>query len=155
MEVFRITKKEYASDLSGLGAKIYGGRWNSVGTSMIYTSSHASLAALELACHTGGVMGLRDFMLSCFWLDPKSDMDEIKPENLPIDWQNYPPSLDCAKVGDDWIKGFQSLLLKVPSAIVPSEHNILINPLDPKLQKFIRVKWVKPFTFDPRLFEQK
>jgi RES domain-containing protein len=155
MEVFRITKKEYASDLSGLGAKIYGGRWNSVGTSMIYTSSHASLAALELACHTGGVMGLRDFILSCFWLDPKSEMDEIAPENLPLDWQNYPPSFACAKVGDDWIKGFQSLLLKVPSAIVPSEHNILINPLHSKLQKFISIKWVKPFTFDSRLFEQK
>jgi RES domain-containing protein len=155
MEVFRITKKEYASDLSGLGAKTFGGRWNSVGTSMVYTSSHASLAALELACHSGGVMGLKDFMLTCFWIEPKADREELSLDTLPKDWEQYPSSLDCAKIGDQWINSFSSLILKVPSAIIQEESNILVNPLHPQLQKFIRVKWVKPFTFDPRLFVQK
>lgn len=155
MEVFRITKKEYASDLSGLGAKTYGGRWNSEGTSMVYTSSHASLAALELACHTGGILGIKNFILTCFWIEPKADEKTIELESLPPDWQQYPASDNLAQIGDAWIKSFDSLLLRVPSAIIPEEYNILLNPLHPKLQKYVSVKWAKPFTFDPRLIAQK
>jgi RES domain-containing protein len=78
-------------------------------------------------------------------------VEELHLETLPKDWEQYPSSLDCAKIGDQWVNSFRSLILKVPSAIIQEESNILINPLHPQLQKFIGVKWVKPFTFDPRL----
>ncbi|MCF8253459.1 MAG: RES family NAD+ phosphorylase [Bacteroidia bacterium] len=152
MQVFRLSRNPYASDLSGMGAKQYGGRWNSVGTSMLYTASHASLAALEVACNSGGVLGLRGFKLACIEIEDKAEIIVWEKEDLSSTWNTYPAPYELAKMGDNWVTNFESLALKVPSAVVPYEYNILLNPLHPKFQKLVRILWVKPFTFDPRLF---
>lgn len=153
MEVFRICKTKYASDLSGIGAKTYGGRWNKIGTSMLYCSSHISLCALELACNSGGLVSLTDLQLICLSIKEPTSILKPAKEELPEEWNQYPSTIYTQYYGSKWIESFESLVLKVPSAVVAEEYNYLLNPLHPQFHKQVRVLWTKPFTFDPRLFQ--
>ena len=47
MIVYRLAARQYIGDREGIGAKLFGGRWNKVDCPCIYTSEHISLALLE------------------------------------------------------------------------------------------------------------
>lgn len=147
MELFRITKSEYQNDLSGMGAFHYGGRWNSPGNAMVYTGSRRSLCMLEILVHLHKPIPPPDYVISVIFIpDALAKSDLIYRVQ---DWQeDMRWSREC---GDTWLSKKETLLLGVPSAIVPSEYNYLINPLHPAAES-AKVIHVEPFQFDTRLF---
>ncbi|MFN8343679.1 MAG: RES family NAD+ phosphorylase [Spirosomataceae bacterium] len=149
MEVFRISKAQYAADLTGTGAKIAGGRWNKPGTAVLYTSGSRALATLEVLVHIPAFYVPSDYVLSTLWI-PDDSIQHLNPELLPDRWQDLTPNENLRTLADAWLKSTACLTLKVPSAIVAGEFNYLINPLHPI---FAEVKLLRreAYRFDPRL----
>jgi RES domain-containing protein len=69
---------------------------------------------------------------------------------LPSTWRMFPSPPQLAAVGDAWVSAARSAVLRVPSAIVPSESNYLLNPQHPEFTR-IRIGSPTSFSFDPRL----
>lgn len=151
MEVFRLSQTQFSMDLSGQGAKLYGGRWNSIGTPMLYTSGHISLCALELACNSGGLIGLKNLALTCITISNKAIIEKLDLKDLPKNWNTYPSSNANKIQGDQFLRSTSAIALAVPSVLVPEEFNYLINPLHPSFEKWVQILWNKPFTFDNRI----
>lgn len=148
--LYRVSRAKYARDLSGEGARLGGGRWNLKGTAMIYTAENRSLAAMEALVH----MMSPDFLLGRKMVSigvTKSIVPkEIDRASLPADWRKYPPSFIVASLGTNWVTNGESLLLRVPSAVIPHEFNVLINPTHPDM-KSVKVVAVEDFVYDERL----
>jgi RES domain-containing protein len=148
---WRIVKAKYAdSAFSGEGASRVGGRWNSRGRWLVYTSGNLSLAALELLVHLNPPVPLR-------WVAIPCEFDERIVETLPVKglprhWRRYPATAATRHLGDLWLERASSAVLAVPSAIIPREWNYLINPEHPDMKRIVVGK-PEPFAFDPRLIE--
>jgi RES domain-containing protein len=148
MLLYRISTAKYADDLSGNGARLYGGRWNSEGKPMVYLASSRSLAILESLAHLVVTNIPNEFVI--LTIDAPDDFLEIPENILPDNWNEYPEQHIVKQIGNSFLQRNEHLLLKVPSALVPEEFNYLLNPLHPKAGK---VKIIKktPFNFDARL----
>jgi RES domain-containing protein len=148
MNVFRITLSKFASlTASGLGA-----RWNSTGVEMIYTSSSLSLACLENIAHRkehGRLLNYRTIIIDIPDIIPR---EIIRLPDLPGDWINFNKNSysKCRVFGDNWINKGKSAVLQVPSAIIKTEFNYLINPSHSDFKK-IKIISSEPFFFDPRI----
>ena len=124
MLVYRIAHPRFAQDLSGEGAKLYGGRWNAKGYACLYTAEHPALALLELAVHFTAQSLPESMSLVVI-----SISDElVKNAELPqvtddSDIQKY-----SEEIGTSWLKKRSSLVMKVPSIVCPKSFNYLINP---------------------------
>ena len=119
---------------TGEGSRVYGGRWNSRGTSVIYVSEHESLAALELFVHTMPMLPAeRYFSFRVDWGDKLTEYFPIK--NLPRDWDAEPPTSASMQIGDEWVRGARSVALALPSFLSKSEINFLLNPKHPDFKK--------------------
>lgn len=149
MRVWRIAGRR-RTGLSGAGAKQAGGRWNSKGVAMVYTSGTLSLAVLEKLVHVGPDVMPPDQMVIEIEL-PDGLVTAIARRSLPRGWRRIPATSATQRVGDDWVAAGTSAALAVPSAIVPSELNYLINPLHPDAAR-VKVVRRRSFAFDPRLF---
>ncbi len=148
MKVYRISKCTFIDDLSGTGAAMYGGRWNSKGIYMLYTAATPSLALLETVVHISNIPPSGYCMLT---LDiPEDSMEEISPDQLPSSWQQNPSPAALRKIGDGFIKENKKMALKLPSAILPEEFNYLLNPSHPSFRK-IKLISKREIRFDPRL----
>ncbi len=151
MIVFRLSKSKFASDLSGKGAEKSGGRWNSKGTAMVYTSASRALCTTEIAVHTPlGNLPL-DYKLISIEIPDEIVIQEFTQKNLPGDWKAIPHSHSTQIIGDNFVADSEYIVLKVPSAVVQDEFNFLINPNHAESQKII-IKTIEPFNFDERLF---
>ncbi len=148
MLLYRITKCMYAGDLSGTGARLYGGRWNSPGQAMVYTASSRSLAVLEALVHLQPTNMPDDFCLAV--IKAPDDVEETDAATLPANWHEYPEHYILQQTGNRFLQKQKHLLLKVPSAIVKEEFNYLINPAHPEALK-VKVMSRQPFAFDTRL----
>jgi RES domain-containing protein len=153
MRVYRICKAQYAHDLSGTGAERTGGRWNKRGTPMVYTSGSRALCVAEIAVHLPLGIIPKDFMVLTIEIPDSLPIGEIFESKLPKDWNSIPHGEETQETGEDFCRKLKYAVLKVPSAVVEGEFNFLINPRHPDAAK-IRVKEVKPFSFDPRLFSR-
>jgi RES domain-containing protein len=147
-EAWRIAKvKHAATAFDGEGARLNGGRWNSVGVRVVYVSLTKSLAALETLVH------LKLPVISKYLAIPLQFDDGLVETfaiaTLPAGWAVEPPSMLSQKIGDDWVKAARSAVLALPS-VITSETNYLINPAHPDFAK-IKIGKPEPFTFDPRL----
>jgi RES domain-containing protein len=150
MIAYRICNLPFKDDISGSGAKLYGSRWNSIGTPMLYLASSISLAWLEMLVHLQLQDKSTDFSLLYINIPPVTDIQELEIGKLKQNWQ-----VDAGYtqfIGDAFIRSKQKLLLKVPSAVVEEETNYLVNPLHPDFKKVAIVK-TKIFQFDHRLFK--
>ncbi len=136
---------------TGEGARLYGGRWNSVGVPVVYASEHQSLAALETRVHIDTTRKIKRYKCFAFHFDEKL-MQVFHVESLPEDWQDEPPPPSVQAIGDAWVKAAESVILAVPSVIIPAERNYLINPNHPDFKK-IKIKTPTDFAFDPRLLK--
>lgn len=152
MIVFRLSKRQYSSDLSGKGAEIWGGRWNSKGNALLYTCESRALCITEIAVHTPLGIVPNDYCLSTIDIPDNSPVLAISPDNLPPDWKSFPHSESTQIIGDIFIRDRKYLVLKVPSVVVPGEYNYLINPVHSHISK-IRILKTEPFVFDERLFK--
>ncbi len=139
-----------ASAFTGEGARLYGGRWNSVGVPMVYASRHLSLAALELRVHIEKTSMATPYKCFSFHFD-ESLLREVPKGALPKNWREQPAPPSLQALGDAWAKRGESALLAVPSAIIENEPNLLITPQHPAFPK-IRIDKPTDFWFDQRLF---
>lgn len=153
MIVFRLSKSKFENDLSGKGAEKSGGRWNSKGTAIVYTSASRALCTTEIAVHTPlGNLPL-DYKLISIEIPDDIHILELTFENLPPDWKSLPYVHATQKIGDRFISDGIFAVLKVPSAVVQDEYNYLINPTQIESQK-IKIKSIEPFNIDERLFKR-
>lgn len=152
LRVWRICNLKWAETaFDGLGAKIYGGRWNSVGTAAVYTSSSLALAALELLVHLGVKTIPKQHVAIPADIPEGIAIDQASPSELPNSWREDPPPSELAAIGDQWARQSKSAVLKVPSAVIGEEWNYLLNPEHPDFNQIV-IGIAKPFQFDARLF---
>jgi RES domain-containing protein len=148
MQVWRLVRARHAdAPLAGVGAAIAGGRWNSVGVRVAYTSQHRSLALLEMQVHLRADQVPDDLALVAIDV-PDALVTTLA--RLPSGWNALPWSTAAREAGDRWVARAESLALRVPSVVVPGESNVLINPAH---AAFGRVRIARPegFGFDRRL----
>jgi len=149
MEVYRISKQLHAKDKQGLGSKLYGGRWNQIGTPCIYTSQSRALSVLEYAVNIELDAIPRNLNLTIYEV-PEDEFKSFPVHRLPGDWRNMPYSNAARKFGSKLLFDTSCLGLKLPSAIIPEEHNYLINPLSSKVN-LIEIINAIDFSFDVRI----
>lgn len=154
MIVYRISRAKYSRDLSGKGAELSGGRWNSAGRPAIYTSSSVALSTVEVSVHLPlGIMP-NDYVLISIWLPDTSDNAEstiTRLTKLPANWRSYPFPKETQQAGDTFLKKGKTLALQVPSAAVTEDYNFIINPLHPDA-RYVKIEDIRPYEFDQRLF---
>lgn len=147
MLVYRISKAQYANDLNGTGAKLFGGRWNHIDTPCIYTSSSRSLAVLEYSVNVNVDFIPRALSICIFEID-ETQVKEIKTKKLPGDWKDVPAPFSTKDFGTKLLqKGIP--ILKIPSIVIPDEFNFILNPLANK--KFFKLLEMKDFVYDLRI----
>lgn len=95
-----------------------------------------SFFASRLMVHTHFYSALKNYVCIPIDFDP-SLLQSIAIDDLPDNWQADPIPQSVKKAGDRWIKNQESVILKVPSAIIPVENNYLINPLHPDFEKIV------------------
>jgi RES domain-containing protein len=149
MILYRLTKKAYADDLSGTGARLYGGRWNNKGRSTIYLASSQALALLEILVHLPPLIEPKNYLLLKIEV-PGNSIMVVNNDDLPYDWNSDQPPISLKKVGDDFLISNQYLLLKVPSAVVPGEYNYLLNIQHAEM-KHVKIISKDLINFDKRL----
>lgn len=149
MILYRLAKEKYIRDLSGEGARLYGGRWNKKGTAMLYTSEHCSLSLLELIVHTPHHLLPDEMSLLKLFVPDELPITTISRQKLPANWHQYPAPSPLADIGTKWINQRETVGLKVPSVLVPDEWNILLNPGSKNYSK-IAIQSVESLQLDSR-----
>jgi RES domain-containing protein len=152
--VFRICKTKYAQDaFDGEGVRRFGGRWNSRGTGIVYTTGSLALAALEMLVHLDDDSLLVEYSYIPAQLPTGLilSVEDFRP--LPDDWSVSPAPLEIQQIGDDWAREMTSAVLEVPTSVIPLEKNYLLNPAHPDFQKIVLGE-AKKFVFDERLVKK-
>ncbi|MQA88689.1 MAG: RES domain-containing protein [Gemmatimonas sp.] len=146
MRVWRLATSLHPP-LTGEGAALRGGRWNSIGLSVVYASTHLSLALVELLVHLDS-LDLPRNLVACAVEFPNASLEKLEPNDLPGGWRD---DLRVTRaIGDEWIESERSLALAVPSVIVPQEANVLLNPAHVRFAQ-VQVLSQESFQLDPRL----
>jgi len=145
VHVWRLASGRY-DPLSGEGARVVGGRWNSPGHQVVYASESLALCVVEALVHITGTFPL-DYC--AFGIDvPDRAIERVDSIRLK---QSWPQDLGLTRaIGDQWLQQARSLGLLVPSAVVPASVNVLVNPAHPPARS-LRVVSREEFRFDPRL----
>lgn len=150
MLVYRIAREKWAQDLSGIGAEKYPGRWNLPEFRMLYTAGSESLATLEVLAHFDDEEAPTDQLVIVLEL-PDALVQTLDP--LPEGWDITPAGLASKYAGTEFLKEQQYLAMRVPSAIIRSEHNYLINPLHPHMGS-VRIVRQYPKLWDERIIRK-
>ena len=150
LEIFRICNGKYEDDLSGTGAKLYGGRWNSKGVPVNYFSSSKSLAVLELLVHSNINLLPDNLKIITLFVPSEIKIKTFNITELPENWKTYPAPIQNQILGDEWLNSNKNLILKLPSVIIPTEYNYLINPNHKDIEK-VKIIQKENFRFDERL----
>ena len=151
MSLWRLVKAKHAATaFDGEGARRFGGRWNERGTAVVYLGGTLSLAALETLVHlTVGDARLAFVAIEAIVPDGIR-VAQLSPQGLPRNWRAHPPPLETKAIGSDWVRAGESLLLRVPSVVVPRESNYLLNPAHPEVSR-VELRLPEPFGFDERM----
>jgi RES domain-containing protein len=150
MIVYRVTQTRYKDDLSGEGASRYGGRWNSKGVPLLYTSDSRALCTLEVAVHLPLSILPAGYVMLEIELPDEAAIEVVEISELPDNWLDFPPPPTLRDIGDRFASERSAPILKVPSAVVPGDFNYLLNPLHPDYVK-VAVRGECRFHFDKRL----
>lgn len=150
IQAWRLLKARHADDaFNGEGASRFPGRWNHRGTPIVYTAGSLSLAALEILVNLDDAELLTDYI--CVPVSFSENLcHTLEPKGLPRDWRANPAPPSTRGLGTAWAKSGVSCILRVPSAIIPSEFNFLVNPLHPDVSRLTLGK-AREFAWDPRL----
>ncbi len=150
MEVFRISSEKYAKALKASGAA---NRWNYDNQFVLYTGCSRSLATLELVVHRASIQS--DFKYKIMVISISDDdhiYSQLKKGELPKDWRQSTAYPVLQKAGANWYQNDQSLVLKVPSVIIPLEYNYIINTRHPDFKKNVKLVRLEDYFWDKRLF---
>jgi RES domain-containing protein len=155
MRIWRLCRAAYAAEaFSGLGARRFGGRWNSRGVPMVYSSSSLALAAMELFVHLEPGQAPDDLVYLSAVLSGGEPGRTLHSAELPPAWWTDNPAAGIATardLGDSWIRDRSSLAMMVLSVPIRVEWNILLNPLHPRIGELL-IEPAQPFVFDARMF---
>ncbi|HZW78050.1 MAG TPA: RES family NAD+ phosphorylase [Flavobacteriaceae bacterium] len=147
MKVYRLTKTQYADDLKGTGAKLFGGRWNNVDWGCIYTAESRALSTLEYAVNINIDFIPRALSICIFEID-ETKIHDVSEEVLPGNWKATPAPKSTRDFGTALLK--QKIpIIKVPSIIIPEESNYILNPL--AADGAFELIDIKDFVFDLRI----
>lgn len=134
--VWRITTARFAaSAFSGEGARLYGGRWNPKGHAVIYTAESQSLALLEMLVQDEPLRAR--YVLIPAQLPADLAVGHVEASALPADWRTLGTRDALQAIGRAWLEEGSSAVLAVPSAVVPAEHNYLLNPRHPDFARIV------------------
>jgi len=145
--------------MTGTGAFLFGARWNSPGRYAVYTSGNISLAMLEVLVHIDDAETFlaKEHIYHNVVFDEK-DVVVLDEASLPDSWNARPETIESQAIGDEWLEGLPSVVLAVPSVVVPTDLryeqeylNYLINPHHPDFERAIRVGETRVLDWDPRL----
>jgi RES domain-containing protein len=141
-----------ADDLSGKGAEITGGRWNEKGSAVVYAAENRSLACLETLVHlAAGGLPFNRYLVEISIHDAVwAAAQRETPASLPVGWDAQPASRASISFGAAWLRDGRSAVLVVPSALVPEECCVLVNPAHPDSASLSAVK-SRRWLYDPRL----
>ena len=150
--VWRLTPPQYAHDLTGEGSSMTGGRWNSPGRLMLYTSSHLSLSVLEVFVHIAPDLrdDLPDLTAVCLVVPDDAGVRTVSDAQFREFMANAALLAACQAFGDTWLAAGVDLILAAPSVIVPEELNVMLNPAHPRMHE-VAIVSARRFRFDPRL----
>ncbi|WP_026776719.1 RES family NAD+ phosphorylase [Polaribacter sp. Hel_I_88] len=152
MQLFRLSKKKYATAFNGKGAAKSNNRWNSKGTEIIYTAESRALAMAEVAVHVTIATLPKDFVMLTIDVPNEIEIKKIDFIDLDKNWNAMLPNSKTKKIGDLFIDDLEFCLLKVPSAVVKGDFNYLINPYHKDFKK-IKIVDISDFPFDKRMFK--
>lgn len=151
MRFWRICRRRYAAEAAtGAGARLYGGRWNSRGVSMVYASTSLALAAVETFVNLEPNLTPADLVSIEGEIPEAVAIGRLDPASLPAGWHESRDE-SLRRFGDDWIRRGETAALLVPSAAIRGEWNVLLNPAHWDFEK-IRFRSPEHFEFDARMF---
>jgi len=127
MIVFRVAQKKFASDLSGEGARLHGGRWNHILTPCIYTAESRALALLEYSVNVDAKNISKELVMLSLEV-PEDNFMQLKIDKLPPDWNSIPPNDKTRNLGNLILNESDLSVIGVPSSVIPEEWNFLLNP---------------------------
>lgn len=152
MLLFRISKSPYVKNLAASGLE---SRWNSKGNFVIYCASSLSLACLETIVHSSGELLYNQDYKSIIINIPEAVLiTKIALNTLSANWKEREQRALTQHTGDNWYKKQETLLLQVPSAIIPREANFLINTKHPDFNK-VFIDEIDSFMFDKKLKDDR
>jgi RES domain-containing protein len=151
---WRIAKQKYAKSAfsGGEGARLYGGRWNSPGTAMVYTAQSQSLAVLEVLVHLDSPELLEKYLFFEVVIE-SGFLEEFDSSGLPRNWRANPVPANVQAIGDEWVAGGRSAVLRVPSVLIPAESSFLLNLRHTDFGK-LQISKALPFRFDHLLAQR-
>ena len=150
VRAWRLVKERHAdAAFDGEGARLYGGRWNSIGHRVVYTSSSLALASLETLVHLDNALPLPRFIAFSVHIAASDITEAVLPAQYSFPDQ-LPHLTETRRIGDEWLKTGRHLALSVPSAIIPQEFNLLLNPAHPRFAH-LAISTPVAFAIDPRL----
>jgi RES domain-containing protein len=150
---YRLLRKRYQTNpFDGEGSFRFGGRWSSPGQRVVYTSEHLSLAMLEYLAHLDEGEAPSDLVLAS--AEIPITVSRIQLKTLPKRWREYPAPEELASIGDKFVREGKAAILQVPSAIVPTEYNWILNPAHPDF-RLIALYEVRAFAFDSRILKHE
>ena len=151
MRFWRIAHPRYALDKSCAGTALFGGRWNPVGMPVLYCSAYISLCALEKFVHLGSSIAPPMLLVA---VDVPDDIPLERPEidSLPLGWNALPVSDSAQKFGASWLAACSAMAMQLPSALIPEEANVIINPQHPQYSR-VALTTVREFRFDARMYK--
>ncbi len=149
MIAYRLCRRPYVA-LDGEGARLFGGRWNPKGVPMVYAASHLSLAALECLVHFAPSILPADYVSVSLEIPDDVSREEWPLASLPRGWAETPAPASLQALGGEWARAGRTAVLVVPSAVIPGEKNVLVNPRHADANR-IRAGKPTPFVFDARL----
>jgi RES domain-containing protein len=144
-----VQRRLVKSAFTGEGARRFGGRWNSPGRAVVYTGGSQALAALEMLVHLDSEKLLQSYVAMPVNI-PERLIHRVRLSDLPRNWRAYPTPGTTRAIGDEWLARSDSPVLQVPSTVIPSEANFLLNPAH-KLFHKLGIGKPCPFRFDARL----
>lgn len=154
MRLFRLCRRPFSRNpLDGRGGLFASGRWHTPRRLVCYASDSLALASLEILVHCEPDLIPTDLIAVEINVPNSVAIAELSARALPRSWRRYPAPASLQRLGNEWLDRNSACVLRVPSALVPSESNFLINPARPDARK-LRVVRKAPFQFDPRLVDR-
>ncbi|MGV3505393.1 MAG: RES family NAD+ phosphorylase [Adhaeribacter sp.] len=148
MLVYRITSKKHSRDLSGTGAALFGGRWNKKGTPVLYTGESPEIALLETIVHTPPMLVPATDILTLEI--PDHSITQLSVAKLPKNWTAYPAPSILSEIAEAWVQKGETIALQVPSCIISSASNYILNCRHPEFH-LVKPVGLEDFRFDERL----
>jgi RES domain-containing protein len=154
VRIFRICRRAFAKNpLDGRGGLAVSGRWHSAPRLVIYASESLSLASLEVLVHADFDLLPKDLVAIELEVSPSMKVSALGRGKLPRNWRHYPAPAALRRMGNAWFDAGGSCVLRVPSVVIPSESNFVLNARHEDVRA-IRVVSKTDFDFDPRLVKK-